>query len=155
MKKLLIGAFVVAAAIAFSVPTASAGDFRTNAGPWCIDFQPNFCDQLEISTDAAGNTWGLWDWFCTGSRSNTTSAIGQARGATFGTRPVYPGTSTAFFVSTVFRFNVGNMTTNLWGTDGHTPPFSFQGDIPFNFVVGPCPWGPRPEGGATRNLVSQ
>lgn len=155
MKKLLIGAFVVAAAIAFSVPTASAGDFRVNAGPWCIDFQPNFCDTLEISTDASGNTWGLWDFVCSGSRSSSTSTIGQAQGATIGTRMVYPGGGPAFPFSTIFRFNVGAGTTNLWGTDGNSPPFSFQGNIPFNFTVGSCPWGPRPEGGATRSLVSQ
>lgn len=140
MKKLLIGAFVVAAAIAFSVP-ASAGDFRTNAGPWCIDFQPVFCDLLEISTDASGNTYGEWDWVCCGSRTCATVALGQAKGATYGTRPVYAGSPASF--SANFRFNPANSTTNLWGVfEGAPPnvPFSFQGDISYNFTVGSCPF---------------
>ena len=147
MKK-LVGVFVVAAAlaVAFSgTPVNAAGaTFAPNGGPWCV-ILTNFCDTLQISTDASANNYGGWDWVCTGDHT-TTSVLGQnAPPATTGTRPVYAGVPFAYTAN--FIWHVGPMTFDLWGTNG-AATFTFQQNQPFSFTPGTC------LSGASRSLPS-
>jgi hypothetical protein len=126
MKKILTIAIL---AVAFCFGQANA-----QLGPICIELV-GFCDQLEMYTDTEGNTYGLWDWDCTGT--NLAPVLGR-----FGGEFNAGGAPAGLGNATNFVFTLATRTFDLWGSDGFST-LQYQDDAPWAYAFGPCVWAPE------------
>ena len=105
----------------------------TPASATCIDFV-DFCDSLQLTKDAAGTQFGLWNAEC--ENPGRTQVIGRNR--SFAGRPqAEDGTLSDF--NWVFVLDLSNQTFDMYGLfEGSI--FTNLTDSPYTVTPGDCTW---------------
>ena len=123
MRKLLIISAAVAAAL-------TMGALRANAQTYCLDLQPNFCDQAQVTVQGS-IVFGQWDWTCDGVSLIPVLGTGGFAGGSFTGVPS-PGT-----IAGMWDVNVAARTMDFVQSDGISAVVAFS-NVPTNIVRGVC-----------------
>jgi len=121
-KSLIIGAAFAAA--------LSVGGQRVLAQTFCLDVQPGFCDQAQVTVQG-DLVFGLWDWLCDGVSLIPVLGTGDFGGGSFTGSPP-PGT-----VIGMWDVNVATRTMDFVQSDGASVVVTFSG-VPLHIAPGAC-----------------
>jgi hypothetical protein len=110
-------------------PRVNVGNIVVDqSNKYCLSLT-NFCDQLEVEIDLAGNVYGLWDSSCDG---NPLPVLGQS-----GSTATAGGGKAGVIYE--FEFNVPALRFDLWRYAGDLP-VQVQSNSPWTFTNNSCPF---------------